>query len=147
MQLILIEDVEGLGSEGDVVKVADGYGRNYLLPRGLALLATGASIKRLEERKRITDARQKRAEREARLLARQLQSVSCTIRAQADENDRLYGSVTERDIVKALEDQGVRVDRQQVVMDEHIKALGVYPISIKLTSDVVAEIRVWVIKE
>lgn len=147
MKVILVEDVPRLGSRGDVVTVKDGYGRNFLIPSGKAMPATEGALAQLAVKVKLDEARVKKDRRAAEEAAERLSGVSCTVRVQADEGDKLYGSVSERDIAQALEDQGHHIDPHDIVMDEHIKMLGVYPVKIRLFTDVEAEIKVWVIRE
>ena len=147
MKVILVEDIHRLGSRGDVVNVKDGYGRNFLIPSGKALPATKGALEQLKVKVKVDEARVKKDKRAAEEIAERLSGVSCTVRVQADEGDKLYGSVTERDVATALDEQGYETDPGNVIMDEHIKMLGVYPIKISLFKDVEAEIKVWVIRE
>jgi len=147
MKVILTQDVPRLGHQGDVVNVKPGFGRNFLIPAGKALLATAGNLSQLKIRMRSEETRAMKDRRAAEELAGRLNTVSCTIRVQADEADKLYGAVHERDIVSALEDQGFAVDPHAVVLEEPLKMLGVYPVSIRLFADVKAEIKVWVIRE
>jgi large subunit ribosomal protein L9 len=147
MKVILTQDVPRLGHQGDVVNVKPGFGRNFLIPTGRALLATAGNLSQLKVRMRSEESRAMKDRRAAEELAGRLNTVSCTIRVQADESDKLYGAVHERDIVSALEDQGFSVDAHTVVLDEPLKMLGVYPVSIRLFAGVTAEIKVWVIRE
>jgi large subunit ribosomal protein L9 len=147
MKVILVEDVARLGSRGDVVTVKDGYARNYLIPAAKALPANEGALKQLQAKVKLDEARLKKDRRRAEEIAERMSGVSCTIRVQADEGDKLYGSVGPRDIAQALEEQGYETDQNDIVMDEHIKMLGVYPVKIRLFSDVEAEIKVWVIRE
>ena len=147
MKVILAVDVDQLGSRGDVVTVKDGYGRNYLLPSGKALPATPGALAQLEVKVQIDEARVKKDKRAAEQMAERLSGVSCTVRVQADEGDKLYGSVGEREVAQALDEQGHETDPNSVIMEEHIKMLGVYPVKIRLFKDVEAEIKVWVIRE
>jgi large subunit ribosomal protein L9 len=147
MKLILTEDIPRLGSQGDLVTVKDGYGRNYLIPSGKALPATPGNLAKLDDRMRIEEARQRKDKRLAEEMAERLSSVSCTIRVQADEHDKLYGAVHERDIAQSLADQGVEIDPHSVVLEEPLKMLGVYPVKLRLFKDVQAEIKVWIIRE
>ena len=147
MKVILVEDIHRLGSRGDVVTVKDGYGRNFLIPSGKALPATKGALEQLKIKVKVDEARIKKDTRAAEEIAERLSGVSCTVRVQADEGDKLYGSVTERDVATALDEQGYETDPGNIVMDEHIKMLGVYPIKIRLFKDVEAEIKVWVIRE
>jgi large subunit ribosomal protein L9 len=147
MKVILLEDVHRLGAKGDVVNVKDGYGRNYLLPSGKALPASDGALAQLKIKVQVDESRIRKDKRAAEQMAERLSGVSCTVRVQADEGDKLYGSVGERDIAVALEEQGYATDPANVIMDEHIKMLGVYPVRIRLFKDVEAEIKVWVIRE
>lgn len=147
MKVILTEDVHRLGSRGEVVTVKDGYGRNFLIPSGKALPATAGALEQLKIKVQVDEARVKKDKKAAEQVAERLSGVSCTVRVQADEADKLYGSVGEKDIATALEEQGHPTDSANVIMDEHIKMLGVYPIKIRLFKDVEAEIKVWVIRE
>lgn len=147
MKVILTEDVQRLGSQGDLVVVKDGYGRNYLIPSGKALPATPANMAKLKDRARFEEAKLRKDRRAAEEAATRLAGVSCTVRVQADENDKLYGAVHEREIAKALEDQGIVVDAHDIILEEPIKMLGVYPTKVHLFKGVEAEIKVWVIRE
>jgi large subunit ribosomal protein L9 len=147
MKVILAEDVPRLGSRGEVVNVKDGYARNYLIPSGKALPATEGALRQLEVRVRLDEARLRKDRRRAEEIAERMSGVSCTIRVQADEGDKLYGSVGPRDIAQALHEQGYETDPGNILMEEHIKMLGVYPVRIRLMGDVEAEVRVWVIRE
>jgi large subunit ribosomal protein L9 len=147
MKLILTEDVPRLGAQGEVVNVKDGYGRNYLIPSGKALPATPGNLAKLTDRVRVEEARVRKDKRAAEEMADRLGSVSVTIRVQADEHDKLYGAVHERDVAQALGDQGIEVDPQSIVLEEPLKMLGVYPVKLHLFKGVEAEIKVWVIRE
>ena len=147
MELILREDVPHLGRAGDVVKVKDGYGRNYLLPKGLAYPATEANKKKIAyEGERI--AKQRAAERDAAAgEAGRLADVRLTFPVKVGEEDRLYGSVTASDIQRRLQEAGLHVDKRQVDLPEPIRALGEFKVGIKLHPDVRPEITVLVVKE
>ena len=147
MKVILREDVENLGKIGDVVEVAVGYGRNYLLPRGLAVKASTKNLKEQEHQKKLIQARMDRQKKDARELAVSLDSVSCTIVRKTGEEEKLYGSVTSRDIEEALREEGLSIDRKRILLDEPIKKLGVYTVPVKLHTDVTGNIKVWVVKE
>ena len=147
MKIILREDVASLGKKGTVVDVANGYGRNYLIPRGLAYLATPGNINRYEEEKKFFDARSIKEREEAQALASRLTNISCTIAKKVGENEVLYGSVTNADIAAVLKEEGFNVDKRKIVIDEPLKKLGVYNIPIKLHPEVTAELKVWVVKE
>lgn len=147
MRLILRESVEHLGSAGEVVTVRDGYGRNFLLPRGLALPATAKDEARLEAERRVIAARAAKLLKELQAQAERLNQISVNISRAVGEGDRLYGSVTKSDIAAAINEKGVPVDSRKIVLEEPIKALGLNEVKIKLSKDVSATIKVWVVKE
>ena len=147
MELILKAKIEGLGDRGDVVRVKNGYARNYLLPKNLAVPATSAYRKVLEEENRIHDIRDGKLKRNVEALAEKMKDVSCTIVVQAGEEDKLYGSVGTHDIAEAIAKQGFGINHRQVVLEEPIKKLGVYTIPIRLHREVEVPIKVWVVKE
>jgi len=147
VKVILREDVENLGKTGEIMNVADGYGRNYLLPRGLASKASTKNIKELEHQKKHIQFRKAKQKDEAEEFAQRLQAVSCTISKKAGEEDKLFGSVTSRDIEEALKEEGVVIDRKRILMDEPLKKLGVYTVSIKLHPEVKGSLKVWVVKQ
>jgi large subunit ribosomal protein L9 len=147
VKLILREDVETLGKVGDVVDVAGGYGRNYLLPRGLAVKASTKNLKEQEHQKKLIQARLTRQRKDAQEMAGSLDSVSCTISRKTGEDEKLYGSVTSRDIEEALKEEGVSIDRKRILLEEPIKKLGVYTVPVKLHTEVTGNIKVWVVKE
>ena len=147
MKVILREDVEKLGKTGEIVDIADGYGRNYLLPRGLAVLASTKNMKVLEHQKRLIQAGQEKKKQESQDLAKKLESFSCTIARKAGEEDKLFGSVTARDIEDVLKEEGIVVERKQILLEEPIKQLGVYTVPIQLHPEVTGSIKVWVVKD
>jgi len=147
MEIILQEDVLNLGRIGDVVKVRDGYGRNYLLPRGLALEANRRNLRVLEHQKRLVAGKKERDLRQAQTMSQQLSALTVEIQARAGEGDRLFGSVTNMDIEKALKAQGVTVDRRKILLEEPIKQLGTYTIPISLGGDVRGNVTVQVVRE
>jgi large subunit ribosomal protein L9 len=147
-KVILRQDVEKLGSTGEIVSVRPGYARNYLLPRGYAFEATKANVRQLEEDRRRAEQRAKRDYLEARRRASRLEGVSLTFHAKAGEESKLFGSITTADIADRLNEQGFdfEVDRRQVDLGDPIKALGVYSVAVRLHAEVKPEIKVWVIK-
>jgi large subunit ribosomal protein L9 len=146
MEVILRQAVENLGKPGDVVKVSNGYARNYLLPHGVAFEATPGNLKRIQqERDRLEAAENERREA-AQGLATKLEQVQLTFSARVGDEGKLFGSVTSADVAQQLEAQGFHVEKRQIDLHEPIKALGVYRIPIRLHADVKPEIRVWVIK-
>jgi large subunit ribosomal protein L9 len=147
MDVILREDVEKLGSAGDVVSVKDGYARNFLLPRGLAYPATEGNRRRLESEHKSRVRRVEAEVGQAKALAGRLEAVSLSFAMKAGEGDKLFGSVTTHDIAERLKGEGFEVDKKAVELAEPIKALGVYKVPIRLHPDVKPEVRVWVVKE
>ena len=147
MELILIHDVDPLGKRGDLVRVKDGYARNFLLPRGLARPNTPGNVRFVEQVKASEQARVQQELEEAKTLANRLATVSCTLRVKVGEEERLFGSVTREDIAAALKEEKIVVDRKKIILDEPIKALGVFQIPVRLHSEVTATLKVWVVKE
>lgn len=147
MEVILKEDVERLGRSGDKVKVKEGYARNFLFPRKLALPATEGNLRAIEEEKRRKLAVHKKGLDEARELAEILAKASCTVTVKAGDADKLYGSVSAQDIASALELEGIKLDKKKIELQEHINQLGVYYVQVKLHPEVQAQLKVWVVKE
>jgi large subunit ribosomal protein L9 len=147
MDVILRQAVENLGAPGDVVKVKNGYGRNYLLPHGLAFEATTGNLKRIQQERSRLEAAENERRGTASELAAKLEQVSLTFSARVGEEGKLFGSVTSADIAQQLEAQGFHIEKRQIDLHDPIKALGVYRIPIRLHADVKPEIRVWVIKQ
>ena len=147
MQVILRDDLDNLGKSGEVVNVKPGYARNYLLPRGLAIVATAHDIKRIEHEKRVIAARTAKLAKEAQSEADKLSQISVSIAVATGEDDRLYGSVTTRDVAEALKDRGVTVDPKKILLDEPLKALGLAEVPIKVGQGVNATVKVWVVKK
>ena len=146
MEVILRAAVENLGHPGDIVKVSPGFGRNYLLPRGLAYPATAGNKKRMEQERQRLEAAENGRRTSAQQQAAQLEQVSLTFSARVGDEGKLFGSVTAADIAHQLEAQGHPVERRQIDLHEPIRALGVYRVPIRLHADVKPEIKVWVIK-
>jgi large subunit ribosomal protein L9 len=147
VRVLLREDLDHLGHRGDVVRVAPGYARNYLLPKRLAMRVTPGNMKLIEQERKALHARRERDKHAAEDLARRIAAVSCTIVKKVGENDVLYGSVTSQDIGQVLEGEGIPLDRRRILLDEPIKALGVFTVPIKLHPEVMAELKVWVVRE
>ncbi len=147
MEVILRQAVENLGHPGDVVTVSNGYARNYLLPRGVAFLATEGNKKRITQEKARLEAAEASRRDAAQQLADRMAEVSITFAARVGEEGKLFGSVTAGDIAQQLEAQGYHVERRQIDLHEPIKALGVYRVPLRLHADVRPEIKVWVIKQ
>lgn len=147
MEIILKKNVEGLGVPGDVLKVADGYARNYLLPMQLAVHATERNRKHMEHAKRVIDHQVSKDRERAREIAGQIAGVTCNLRRRAGENDRLFGSVTSTDIAEALRTEGFELERRVFDLGEPIRELGVFMVPVKLHADVVVELRIVVERE
>ncbi len=147
MQVILKEEVKSLGHAGEVVSVKDGYARNFLIPKGIAIEANPKNVKALEqERKKIQDlVRKERAKAEE--LASRISSVSLVIKAKSGEDDKLFGSVTAVDIADSLKNEGIEIDKRKIALDEPIKRLGDYTVSVKLYTEVAAQLNIQVVSE
>jgi len=146
MDVILLKDVEGLGLAGDIVDVKPGYARNYLTPRGLALRSSKRNIAVAEEKKNVAKARKARIGHANQELADSLAKVELTIEMQVGEEEKLFGSVTTQDIHKALLDKELDIDRHLILLEEPIKALGVYDIPINISEDLQPGIKLYIIK-
>ena len=147
MQVILRDDLDNLGKSGEVVNVKPGYARNYLLPRGLAIKATASDVKRVEHEKRVISARTAKLAKDAQAEADRLSAVSVSIARAVGEEDKLYGSVTSRDIAEALAEQNVKIDSKKIHLEEPIKTLGMTEVQVKLGRGVNGTIKVWVVKK
>ena len=146
MKVILIEDVQKLGSMGDVVQVKDGFARNYLFPKNLAKLATSSNTKIIEEIKKKKMQALVREKKEAEELKERLSLMSCTLAVEAGEEDKLFGSVSAQEIARAFEEEGISLDKRKIILEEPIKRLGVYHVAVKLHPEVTGEVKVWVVK-
>ena len=147
MEVILREDIDKLGSRGEVVKVASGYARNFLIPKRLAVAATDSNKKIVEQERQAHLRKEAKQQGEAQDLAKLLNGVSVTIAQKAGENDQLFGSVTSKDVADALAAKNFTIDRRKIQLDEPIKQLGEYKIPVRLHKEVTAEITVIVAKE
>ncbi len=147
MQVILREDIDKLGKIGDLVKVADGYARNYLVPGKKAIEATPDNVHAMEHAKKMVADRLRKLKKEAAADAENIKGLSVTIKAKVGEEGKLFGSVTTMDIAEAAKAQGVIIDKRKIVLEEPIKRLGDYTIPVKLHADVTAEFKVSVIAE
>ena len=145
MQLILTKDVDNLGKAGDLVSVKPGYGRNYLLPQGLAVTATSRNVRRIEHERRIISAQVAKERGAAQDIAGRLNGMTLQFERLVGEDDKLFGSVTSRDVADQLEKAGVTVDHRKIRLDEPIRALGKYEVEIKVHSDVSATLKFWVV--
>ena len=147
MEVILSKDIQTLGKLGEVVKVKDGYARNFLLPGKLAYPATPSNLKRIEQQEKKSKARDEQAKKDAEVFAEKLNKVSCTLSVEVNDLDKLYGAIAEADIAKALEIEGFTVDKKDIVIEKPIEELGIFEIGINLHSEVTAKIRLWVTKK
>ncbi|MEZ5400520.1 MAG: 50S ribosomal protein L9 [Bryobacteraceae bacterium] len=147
IEMILREDVDNLGSRGEVVRVAPGYARNFLLPRRMAVAATEANRKIVDQERQAHLRKEAKLAGEASELAKLLGAVSITIKAKAGENDQLFGSVTAKDIAEALEAQSYQIDRKKIMLEEPIRQLGEHKVTVRLHREVSVELPVTVAKE
>ena len=147
MELILKQDIPSLGQAGDIVKVKSGYGSNYLIPQGLAVRATAMNKSQLEHERRSIEANIVRERRAAVAMSTKLKGLSITITRLVGDEDKIFGSVTTKDIAEALDAEGVSVDRRAVKLDAPLRALGVYDVPVKLHRDVETEVKVWVVAD
>lgn len=146
MQIILTEEVKGVGRAGEIVAVKDGYGRNYLIPKKLAVPATTTNLKALDHEKKVIADRQGKLKREAEKVAKSIEALSCSIPCQVGEEGKLFGSVTTIDIEKFLKEKDFAVERKNIHLEEPIKSLGEFTVEIKLHQDVKANLKVSVVK-
>src|SRR5206468_2673133 len=144
-QIILTSRVEALGGEGDTVMVADGYARNFLIPRGLAMPASAANLKRIEALRKKREAVEVAALAESKDIESRLTKQSFTITAAAGADEKLFGSVTATDIAEALAKEGITIDRKKIVLDHAIRACGVYDVDVRLHSQVATKVKIWVV--
>ena len=147
MKIILRQDYDPLGKIGEVITVKDGYARNFLIPKKIGILATPKNMKILEEEQKLVEQRQNKDKRVAEAVAQELGKTSLTATVSVGEEDRVFGSVTAQTITDLLKEKGYENDKRKVQLEEPIKALGIYTITIKLHTDVEAKVRLWVVKE
>jgi len=147
MKVILRNNVENLGNAGEIVDVKPGYARNFLVPQGFALIATKANQSVYDNEKKQIAVRIAKEKTEAEEMALKFEAASVTIPVSVGEEDKLFGSVTSQDIADSLISQGLEVDKRKIILEEPIKALGLYTVDIKLHTDVVGKIKVWVVKK
>lgn len=146
MKVILQEDVPHLGQTGEIVKVKDGYARNYLVPRAMAVVADERNMKQLEHNRRIAQARAAKVVAAAKELAEKLSTVAISIRRESGEEGKLFGSVSNRDIAEALASDGFEVDRRAIQLDEPLRSIGVFTVPVKLHAEVETQVKVYVIQ-
>ena len=146
MKIILISDYDGLGKAGDLIDVKPGFARNKLLPDGFALRASKKNIALIEERRKVVENTQKREDASQQDLLNKLSKTEITIEAQVGEEDKMFGSITSSDIQKSLEEKGVVIDRNAIILDSPIKALGIFHVKVQLSKDNECYVKVYVIK-
>ena len=147
MKVILLEDVRGSGKAGDVVNVSDGYARNMLIPRGMAMEATPQNLKQLEKKKEAQAKKYAEDKAKAEELAKKLEETGITIKAKAGKDGKVFGSVTSKDIAEALLEQGIEVDKKKILLDSPIKTVGETVVSVKLFTEVAGKVKVNVVSE
>ena len=147
MEVILREHVDNLGRRGDVVKVADGYARNYLLPRKLALAVTNANKRQIERERKVADVRETEEKQQAEAVAQRLAMTDIEIARRVGENNTLYGSVTSADIASALEAKGFQIEKRKITLAEPLKAIGEVTVPVKIHREVTAQLKVKVVPE
>jgi large subunit ribosomal protein L9 len=147
MKVILLENIKSLGEVGEQVQVADGYGRNFLIPQKKALPATQENLRVFENEKKARAKKAEKKRQEAGALSAALSSLQITISRQAGDDDKIFGSVTNADIAEALEKEGYKIDKRIIDLEDHIKTLGNFEVAINLHPEVTAQIKVWVVKQ
>ncbi len=147
MKVILRQDYENLGKIGDTVEVKRGYANNYLIPKKIAYPAKPNFVKMVQEEIRQKQVRLTKEKKQAELLAKKLESISLTFPVSVGEGDKMFGSITNQDIAEGLKKEGFEIDRKKILIEEPIKALGIYSVPIKLHPEVEVKIKVWVVKE
>lgn len=146
MKVILKEDMDNLGSAGDLVEVKDGYGRNYLIPQSKAVMATEGAVKHMENMRRQAEMRAELTVEKAKELARELESLSITISATVGEDEKIHGTVTTQQVADALEERGIIIDKRKISLDQDIKSLGEYTATVDLLGDLNPKVKIWVVK-
>jgi large subunit ribosomal protein L9 len=147
MKVILREDISNLGNAGTMVNVRDGYARNFLIPRNYAVPATANNLKAFEHEQKIAENRRAKRRKEAETTKAKLERISCSIAKKVGEQDKLFGSVTSLDIEKAFAAEGFTIDKKDILLTEPIKALGVYTVPVRVFDEVIANTKVWVVRE
>jgi large subunit ribosomal protein L9 len=147
MKVILRQDYENLGTAGDVVEVKPGFARNFLIPKGVAFEMTKGNLKVLEEEQKREEQKEVREKKLAEKLSEKLGKVSVTATVTVGEDDRIFGTITSQNVSDLLKDKGFEIDKKQIQIEEQIKALGIYPVNIKLNQGVEASIKLWVVKD
>lgn len=147
MKVILQQEIPNVGKIGDVLDVSDGFGRNFLIPQGKALLASTKNVKELEHKKRLVAQKLKQGKEGAASLAVKIEGLTCTLKRKVGEEEKLFGSVTAKDIQELLAAEGFKIEKGSILLGEPIKALGVFTVPIRLHPEVTANLKVWVVEE
>ena len=147
MKIILKENIEKLGDKNEIVDVKDGYARNYLFPKNLALKATKSNVNVIEELDRVKEKKEKSVIRTAQKLADKLKNISITVSTEAGEDEKIFGSVTTQQIAELLDEKGFKIDKHQIIIETPIKNLGVFNILIKIHKEITAEVKLWIVKK
>lgn len=147
LKVILRQDVSGVGRAGEAKQVKDGFARNYLFPKNLAVVATEHNLHQIEADRKKTEAKRAQELAEMRVLAQKLQGLSVTLTADVNEEEKLYGSLTAQEIAKALGAEGISLDKKMILLETPIKALGIYDVPVRLHADLTATLKVWVVKK
>lgn len=147
MEIILSQDVEHVGKLGDVVKVKDGYARNYLFPQNLAFIATPQNLKRLAQQAKHRQEEYSKEKETALILAEKLGKISPTVSAEVNDQEKLYGAISEAEITKAIELEGFKVERKSLTIEKPIQELGIFEVGVRLHPEVIAKVRLWVTKK
>jgi len=146
MKIILLSDIENLGESGDVITVKPGYARNKLIPQGLALRASNRNIAVANENKRVATSKLERENQALNVLAKKLSKVEITIEVKVGDEEKMFGSITNKDIHKELIDKGFEIEKNQISIEEPIKVLGIYHINVKISKDITSDVKLYVIK-
>lgn len=147
MEVILQKDVEKVGRAGEIVKVRMGYARNFLLPRGLAVIATKRSVRQVEHLRKTAETKAKRVVRDVQELAGKIEQTEIQLKVKVGDQGKLFGSITSKDIEEALQKEGIAVDRKSILLEEPAKSVGAYTVDIRLHTDVTAKLKFWVVAE
>jgi large subunit ribosomal protein L9 len=148
MKVIFVKDIENHGRKGETKEVSDGFGRNFLIPKGIAMEATQQNIKKLKETEKIREKKRERKITQAKDIKNKLKEISVTIQAKAGQDDKLFGAVTSENIAEELKKQSnIEIDKHQFVLEQPIKKLGIYKVPVKLSENIEAELKIWVVRE
>ena len=147
MEVILTEDISSIGKAGDKVDVKDGYARNYLIPKGLALGVTTANVKAIQIKREKSIRKEQEVKAAAEVVAKKLETISCTVAMNAGEDDKLFGAVTNADVAAILSGEGVEVDKKDIVFEEDMPKLGIYYFKVKLHPEITQRVKLWVVKK